>query len=247
MTGRLQLIEQKLLAIDSAAFQNLCDTYLVLREEEFISFNRTGSQLGKQKTIKGTPDTFYRLATGALGFVEYTTQAGQLTKKILEDIDKCLDETTAGVPVTEIHKLTICYNSRLDTTEEAEIIKYSQSKQIGIELIGIDRLAIEICSKYLILARDFLGIPIDTGQVLPIEKFVEEYNNKGGKLATPIDNIFLHRVKELDEIETLLKQKDLMIVAGFPGVGKTKLGIEAIERFCKSSTSYQAYAIAKGC
>ena len=37
MTGRLQLIEQKLLAIDSAGFQNLCDRYLLLREEEFIS------------------------------------------------------------------------------------------------------------------------------------------------------------------------------------------------------------------
>jgi hypothetical protein len=245
MTGRLQLIEQKLLAIDSAGFQNLCDTYLLLREEEFISFNRTGSQSGKQKTIKGTPDTFYRLANGTLGFVEYTTQADNVTKKIIEDIDKCLDETKTSIPATEIRKITICYNSRLDTSEEAEIIKYAQSKRVQIELVGMDRLAIEICSKYLILAKDFLGMPLDTGQVLPVQKFIEEYNNKAGKLATPIDNIFLHRVKELQQIENILTKENLLIIAGFPGVGKTKLGIEAIERFCKTNNSFHAYAIAK--
>ncbi|MEJ0055734.1 MAG: hypothetical protein WDN75_08840 [Bacteroidota bacterium] len=245
MTGRLQLIEQKLLAIDGAGFQNLCDSYLFLREGEFVSFNRTGSQLGKQKTVKGTPDTFYRLANGSLGFVEYTTQADKLLKKVLEDIDKCLDEAKTGVPIGEIRKITICFNSRLETPEEAEIIKYAQSKRVGIELIGIDRLAIEICSKYLILAKDFLGIPIDTGQVQPIQRFVEEYSNKGGKLATPIDNIFLHRVKELEDIEQLLAEKNLLIIAGFPGVGKTKLGIEAIQRFTQANESFQAYAIAK--
>ena len=53
MSGRLQLIEQKLLAIDGAAFQNLCDNYLSLREDEYSSFNRSGSQLGKQKTVIG--------------------------------------------------------------------------------------------------------------------------------------------------------------------------------------------------
>lgn len=245
MTGRLQLIEQKLHAIDSAGFQNLCDTYLLLREEEFISFNRTGSQSGKQKTVKGTPDTFFRLANRTLGFVEHTTQADQLSKKIQEDIDKCLDESKTGVSASEVHKITVCFNSRLDTGEEAEIIKYAQSKSISVELVGIDQIAIEICSKYLILARDFLGMPLDSGQVLPIHKFVEEYNNKGGKLATPIDNIFLHRVTELGEVEERLKKNNLLIFAGAPGVGKTKLGIESTERFCKANPSYQAYAIAK--
>ena len=40
MKGRLKLIEQQLIGIDSAAFQNLCDIYLALREQEFASFNR---------------------------------------------------------------------------------------------------------------------------------------------------------------------------------------------------------------
>jgi DNA polymerase III delta prime subunit len=245
MTGRLQLIEQKLIAIDSAGFQNLCDSYLVLHEQEFTSFNRTGSQLGKQKTIKGTPDTFYRLSNGALGYVEYTTKSENKSKKIIEDIDKCLDESVTGVPASEVNKITICFNSRLNLAEETKIIKYAQSKNIRIELIGIDLLAIEICSKHLLLAKSILGIPLDTGQVLPLQNFVEEYNNKARKLSTPIDNLFLHRVSELEKIENELKSKSLLIIAGFPGVGKTKLGIETIKRFLKSNPGYQAYAISK--
>ena len=59
MSGRLILIEQKLIGIDSSTFQTLCDLYLNLREEGISSFNRIGSQFGKQKTIKGTPDTLF--------------------------------------------------------------------------------------------------------------------------------------------------------------------------------------------
>jgi len=87
MNGRLKLIEQQLLGIDSAAFQNLCDIYLALREQELASINRTGSQFGKQKTTKGTPDTFFH--------------------KIKEDIDKCLDPTKTSVPANQVYKIII--------------------------------------------------------------------------------------------------------------------------------------------
>src|ERR1043166_8990951 len=102
MNGRLKLIEQQLIGIDSAAFQNLCDIYLKYREQEFISINRTGSQLGKQKTIKGTPDTFFRITNGSLCYVEYTTKTEGLVSKIKEDIDKCLDERQTDVPASEV-------------------------------------------------------------------------------------------------------------------------------------------------
>ena len=60
-------------------------------------------------------------------------------------------------------------------------------KNVRIELIGLDWLALEIYSKYLILAKDILGIPLDTGQLSPLQNFVDEYNNKAGKLSTPLD------------------------------------------------------------
>lgn len=245
MNGRLKLIEQQLLGIDSAAFQNLCDIYLAFREQELTSISRTGSQFGKQKTVKGTPDTFFRLADGSLRYVEFTTKADGLVDKIKEDIDKCLDPTKTGVPANQVHKIIICFNSRLNVAEETAITQYAVSKNIRIELIGLDWLAIEISSKYLILAKDILGIPLDTGQLLPLRNFIDEYNNKAGKLSTPLDNIFLHRKTELAEIENILATNDLLIISGSPGVGKTKIALKALDNFLSANKNYSAFAVSK--
>lgn len=245
MSGRLQLIEQKLLAIDGAGFQNLCDNYLSLREDEYSSLNRSGSQLGKQKTIVGTPDTFLRLSDNKLAYVEYTTQATSIVSKVSGDIDKCLDESKTGVNPKLINKIIVCLNSRLSVEEETKIQEYIQDKRVELELIGIDTLALEIMSKYLLLAREYLGIALETGQILPFDKFITEYNNKANQLSTPIDNIFFHRNSELEQIDIILSSKDLLILSGAPGVGKTKIGIEAIQNFKHNNPSFESYVIAK--
>jgi hypothetical protein len=207
MSGRLQLIEQKLLAIDGAGFQNLCDSYLVMRENEYSSLNRTGSQLGKLKTIIGTPDSFMRVSGNKLAYIEYTTQATSRVKKIKEDIDKCLDESKTGVETTEVYKIIVCFNSRLKVSEETLLQKYASEKKVNLELIGIDNIALDILSKYYSLARDFLGMSLDTGQILPFDVFISEYNNKANQLSTPLDNLFFHRQLELDSIQSILKSK----------------------------------------
>ncbi|MDL2243496.1 hypothetical protein LJB84_01475 [Bacteroidales bacterium OttesenSCG-928-J19] len=245
MSGRLQLIEQKLTVIDAAGFQSLCDAYLSLRETEYRSYNRTGSQLGKQKTIKGTPDTFMRLSDNLLVCVEYTTKAEDLVSKIKRDIDSCLNETKTGVTRNQIHRIILCFNSRLTIAQETEIQSYIADKSIYIDLIGIDTLAIEIMSKYMILSRDFLDIPIDTGQILPIDQFVTEYNYKAHQLSTPLDNIFLHRTKELEEISNSLSSENLIILSGTAGIGKTKIALESLTEFLQKNPGYQAFVIAK--
>lgn len=245
MTGRLQLIEQKLTAIDPAGFQNLCDAYLILRENEYSSLNRTGSQLGKQKTILGTPDSFVRLKNNQLAYIEYTTQADSKVSKIKDDIDKCLDDAKTGVSSDNIYQIIVCFNSRLTVEEEVEIQTYVDSKNKRVELIGIDTLALEIISKYVLLSRDFLGIPIDTGQILPFDKFIAEYNNKAKQLSTPLDNKFLHREEEIADILKYLETGDLIILSGATGVGKTKIGIEAINKFIELQTDFTSFAISK--
>src|SRR5690606_16828492 len=114
MSGRLQQIENRLSQINSARFQDLCNTYLVLREREFSSIERTGSQFGKEKTIKGTPDSFIRLSDNKLVYVEHTTQSSSLVKKIVEDINKCLDKSITKVDPKKISRIIICFNNRLD-------------------------------------------------------------------------------------------------------------------------------------
>lgn len=245
LSGRLKLIEQQLLSIDASSFQSLCDVYLCMREQRLSSINRIGSQFGKQKTTKGTPDTFFRLDDGSLRYVEYTTQATDLVEKIKADIDKCLNIADTDFPLNRFNKIIICFNSRINVAQEMTITKYANEKYIQLELIGLDWLALEIYSKYLLLAKDMLGIPLDTGQLLPLSNFVEEYSNKAGKLATPLDNIFLHREKELSEIGHLLESSEITIISGFPGVGKTKIALQALDIFLTSHKDYTALAVSK--
>ena len=216
MSGRLQEIENRLHQINSARFQNLCDTYLVLREREFSSIERTGSQFGKEKTVKGTPDSFIRLSNNKLGYVEHTTQSSSLPEKMKEDIDKCLDESITKVTPKKIDRIIICFNGRLNTSQEVKTQEYAQSKHIKLELIGIDTLALEILSKYLLLAREFLDIKLETGQIQTLSGFIAEYNNKANNLSTPLDNIFLHRENELKQINDEINESDLVIISGAP-------------------------------
>ncbi|MFI5162976.1 MAG: hypothetical protein ACHQHN_16970, partial [Sphingobacteriales bacterium] len=72
---KLQEIEQKLISVNDAVFQNICDAILFVIERNSENINRTGSQKGKQKTIKGTPDAYFTYPNGRYAFVEYTTKA----------------------------------------------------------------------------------------------------------------------------------------------------------------------------
>lgn len=245
MNGRLKLIEQQLLGINDATFQNLCDAYLTLKESEYKSVSRTGSQFGKQKTIKGTPDSFFRSSEGNLCFVEFTTVAKGVVKKLKGDILKCLDPKVVKIDIKDIHKVILFFNSKLTPAQEVDLVTFSRSKNIDIELIGLDKLALDIYTEYHILAKDILGLPVETGQILPISNFIKEYNNKAGNLSTPLDNPFLGRVSELLAVEEALKCKDLIVLSGPAGVGKTKFGLEAVKQFLTKNFDYTSYVIVK--
>lgn len=193
MTSRNQLIEQRISILSSAGFQNLCDLYLAARELGIISFNRTGSHFGEQKTIKGTPDMFFRSANGQMTFVEHTTQKKGIVKKVKEDIDSCLNEAKTKVQAKSVHRIIACCNIKISPSDEKELFDYSKDKVRYFELVSLDILAIDIFLKYLEISRDFLGIPFDTGQILKIESFVESYDSRGKNLSTQLSNPFFRK------------------------------------------------------
>src|SRR5690606_29997327 len=88
-----------------------------------------------------------------------------------------------------------------------------------------------------------LGLPLDTGQIVPIEKFIDEYNKASKGISTPIDNTFLHRENELKELKEAISQNDFIILTGAPGIGKTKLALEGIKSYLSENLSYGAYCV----
>lgn len=241
--SRLQSIENALAAIDQGRFQNLCDSYLAIRNQNYRAFSRTGSQTGKQKTIKGTPDSFLLLPNGRYIFVEYSTNVTAGVSKIEDDIKKCLNEKKTGVPKEQISEIIICTNFKLNTDDIEKLKKPLSDTRIRLTVETLDSLALELHLHHRNLAHEYLGFPLDTGQIVSIDQFITEYDRKGSAIATPLDNTFIQREAEQQQLTQAINTSDFVIVTGPPGVGKTKLCIETIRSFLKDNLSYEAYCI----
>ena len=241
--SRLQSIENALIEINETVFQELCDGYLAIRNENYTAFSRTGSQSGKQKTRKGTPDSFFLLPNGKYIFVEYSTNITSGVKKLGEDIRKCLDEEKTGVPISDIAEIILCINFNLKASEIQELKELLSKTRILLTMVTLNSLAIELHLNHRDLANQYLGLPLDTGQIVSIERFIEEYNRASNRISTPLDNKFLHRENEVSALKSALDDMDFIILTGAPGVGKTKLAIETIKEFVKENKTCNAFCV----
>lgn len=216
-------IKQKIASLDSGSFQILCDAYL--SKEGYVNIVCLGTKEGTQKTTKGTPDTYFCQSQGKYVFVEYTTQQDNLIDKINSDIDKCLDEKYTGISCEEILEIVYCHTSSNITPENDRKFKERcEIKGIKFTIIGIDKLANDICSKYKSIARDHLSFPIDTAQIQSADDFIKQYNSNS--LAAPIDTPFLFRKKEMEEIDDAFKKVNVVILSGTAGTGKTRMALQ---------------------
>ena len=241
--SRLQAIENSLSSINQAAFQNLCDSFLALRNSNYSAFSRTGSQSGKQKTVKGTPDTFLILPNGKYIFVEYSTNITAGLSKLEDDVKKCINATKTGIPLNQIAEIILCVNFNLTVAEVQTLRDLLVNTRIGLTVYTLDSLAIELHLHHRDLTHEYLGLPLDTGQIVSIEKFIAEYNRASKGISTPLNNTFLHREKELIELKEAILQNDFIILTGAPGIGKTKLALEGMTNFLSENLSFGAYCV----
>ncbi len=242
--SRYQSIENELKAINGAVFQELCDKFLTRKNKNYTAFSRTGSQTGKQKTIKGTPDSFFLLANGNYIYVETTTDSST-KEKLANDIKACFLPEKTKIPIEKIEEITLCFNFNIDQKEidKLDNLARSYQKNIRMSYWSLDSLAIELHMHYRDLVHEYLKLPLDTGQIVSIENFVEEYNRASKGIATPLSNKFSHREKEKEEVKNTLLDFDFIILTGSPGVGKTRLAIETIKEFLNENSTYSAYCI----
>ncbi len=241
--NRLQAIENSLTSINQAAFQNLCDSFLALRNSNYSAFSRTGSQSGKQKTVKGTPDTFLLLPNGKYIFVEYSTNITAGLSKLVDDVKKCIDTTKTSIPLNQISEIILCINFNLKAAEVQTLRNLLVNTRIGLTVYTLDYLAIELHLHHRDITHEYLGLHLDTGQIVSIEKFIAEYNKASKGISTPLNNTFLHREKELVELKEAILQNDFIILTGAPGIGKTKLALEGIKFFLSENLSFSAYCV----
>lgn len=237
----LQEVENAIIAMNQAAFQELGDLFLISKDCDYNAFVCTGSQYGKQKTTKGTPDTFILTHDGKYLMVEYSTNETKREKKLIEDFEKCLIEN--DIESSKLKCIILFANYKLSKTEAIAIQKYAENAHASYQIYDGSRLARELFVHHKDLIYRCLGLHVDTGQIVTIDNFVQEYDNAAGAIAAPLSNTFLYREQELTTIKTSLRDYDFVLLHGAPGVGKTKLAIQAIIDYCKENPTYHAYCI----
>lgn len=203
--------------------------------------NPYGRAIGVDKVKRGTPDSWALLSSGRYLFAEYTTQLTGVRDKLLSDLAKCMDPQQTGVPVDKVHEVMFIHTSVLSAGDEEELIRNAQGHGVIVTQIGIGPLAHEILRKYPDLARDYLDIEVDTGQIVGPEEFVRLYGRNA--LATPLDTEFQFREEEVEEVLSALETGDLVIVSGRSGVGKSRLTLECARRFVQAQPDFQAHCI----
>jgi hypothetical protein len=237
--SKINQIQQALLAIDPGKFQKLADAYL--KERGFDCINSIGSVIGADKVRTGTPDTLIKLPNGNFVFAEHTTEQNRLQSKLMGDLYKCLDEIKTGIPVDKIERVIFCFTSKSDTSMDAELARICQHYDVNLDLFGIDTLAFDLYLKYPGLSRDFLGIEIDTGQIVSPDQFVTLYNNN--RMATRIDLSFHFREEDLERLLYELNSQELVVLTGRAGVGKTRLALEACKKFSEFFPDFELWCI----
>lgn len=237
--SKLTDIKAKINTLEGGAFQELCDALLSRMGYEGI--HAYGMQTGTMKTTIGNPDTYFKSKSGKYIFVAYTTQKNNLFNKAKEDIEKCLDSGKTGIKEKDIEEIIFCHtSSNLSAGQDKALAEMCTSRGILFSIYGIDRIADEIYKRHKVLAKDHLGIAIDTNQILQKRDFVEKYDSN--QMMAPLSTIFQFRKEEYDEMMVELNSKKVVGVIGKAGVGKTRLSLEVAQDY-SSKYEYKLFCI----
>lgn len=225
-------IKNRINQLEGGAFQNLCDAYLYCCG--YGSGYSLGMKTGTDKTAKGNPDTYFLAADGKYVFVMYTVQQTNFVDKAKEDIDKCLDPQKTGLAADQVSEIILCYTyGRLLAGEHQELRKYCADRNVLLTMIGLDKLGNDICFKYPQIARDNLGIKIDSGQIMTMDDFLR--NHDANKMSAPLNTPFMFRDKEMQEATAKLNTSDILILSGAAGTGKTRLALKLCNDYAQSN------------
>lgn len=237
--SKINQIQNELREQSGEKFQKIAEAYL--HKKGYEQINPLGSVIGADKVRTGTPDTLVVLPNGKYVFVECTTEKKRVAQKFKKDLDKCFDEAKTKISVEKIQEIVLCHTSMLSPDEEVLLREECQKRGVNLNIFGLGPISYDLYQKYPGIARDLLGIEVDTGQIVDVAEFVKAYDKKAG--ATPLNIAFHFREEELEKVLQGLNNSNLVIVSGKAGIGKSRLALECCNQFSGSRPEYQVKCI----
>lgn len=208
--------------LEGGAFQSLFDEYLYKRYR-FSNIQTLGVETGTNKPTKGTPDSYVRTEDGKYILINYGSVKFQTVKKIETDILSCFNTAKLSLEKEKIKKI-ICGHCSTNIHVEQYNSIIESIPGVEIELIGLDTLSHDLALIYPHIAKEHLGVEIDTNQFFDIDDFVKVYDANG--INAPIDCDFLHRKDEIESTCKSICNNTVTILTGPSGIGKTRLALE---------------------
>ena len=226
-------IENALIAINQASFQTLINHLLHLEGNKFIG--SPGAVVGKEKTSKGTPDSFFVNGDNYI-FVECTTKerigdSKSFFDKLSKDIDHCFNESVTTIKKEKIEKVILGCTEKISTEEYNSLNEKVKSYNPNaiLEVLTIQNLPMRIFDIPK-LAEEYLNIQMIKGDIYTLEQFLLKTVNG---LQPSLTNEFVGREDELKDCIAILEKYDILFLSGGAGVGKSKLGVKILEELSK--------------
>lgn len=238
------VIEKYLLAIDQATFQKMMNHLLHLEGFKFIG--SPGSVIGKNKTSKGSPDSFFEDGD-SYSFCEITTQeklaSGEsFFKKLKKDVEHCFDVSKTGIAKNKISKVILAFTQDVSAKEHNELktqVK-GHNPNTKLEIYSIQKIPFRLVY-YPGLADKYIpGVKTTKGTIYTLPDFLKT-TERG--LQPSLTNPFAGRKEEIKQAKKQLLSNDILIITGSQGVGKSKLAVHLAEMF-ENEYDYEPRVIA---
>lgn len=191
-----------------------------------------GSVVGKNKTSKGSPDSFFEDGDN-FAFCEVTTQERLSTgetffKKLKKDVAHCFDTKATGIKAENVSRVILAFTEEIKATETKKLQDLVKSYNPKAELVlySIQKIPFRILYYPGFAEKYIPGVKTTNGTFYTLPDFLHS-TTKG--VQPSLINEFVGREDEIKAIKEILAKNDILIISGSPGVGKSKIAVHVAE------------------